>query len=160
MSSGAIWPAMTTAGFLPQQLRRSALRHFCPARYGQDNPRPRVPGARGPGSGPRSLRSRSQILGQTPPSCWYPRDSSIVRGHRVQAGTRPARRRCDSSGSLPSAGTFHTSVTHRRGRAVTNSRDRAAENHWPHRVPTTGRDASPVHDRHRWEISAFSRFYM
>lgn len=75
----------------------------------------------------------------------------VVRG---QAGTSDRCRR-DSSGSLPSAGTFHTSVTHRRGVArlsgctVTNSRDRTAENHqrWTRLNRAVSRQRDELHLR-------------
>lgn len=147
---------MTTAGSLLRRLRRSALRHFCPTDTAGIS---HVPEVRGPGSGPRLLRSQSQILGQTPPSCWYPRDSSIVRGHRVQAGMR--------SRDWPVA------VATVRGHFLVPERftpawhiDAAAQSRI--RVtasrkidPTASQQRDEMHlrsDRHRWEISAFSRF--
>lgn len=71
------------------------------------------------------------------------------------AGRQVRRDRCrrDSSGSLPSAGTFHTSVTHRRG-AI--QRLYSHEFAWPHRgkSPTTMGSTPPrrVVSRQRDEL--------
>lgn len=122
----------------------------------------RVPGSRGSGSGPRSLRSWSQILGRTPPSCWYPRDSSIVRGHRSCAGTRSRGRPVAVAtvrGHFLVPGRF-TPAWH-TGAARPYSEQSRIRVTAPRKITDPAsrqRDASLRSDRHRWEILAFSRF--
>lgn len=130
MISGMI--ELITTG-LSLDLREIRIETFLFGWYGRDNRVPRV--SKSVHSGlrveilGRGLRRRVDVPAIAP---------LFVAVVRRQAGTSDRCRR-DSSGSLPSAGTFHTSVTHRRG-AI--QRLYSHEFAWPYRGKSPTMDST------------------
>lgn len=161
MSSGTIGLTTIAAGF-SSDFREIRIETFLFGWYGRNNRVPRV--SRSVHSGLTSSDSRAE----TTPSCWYPRDSSIIRSMLAQCAGRQVRPTvvvATVRGHFLVPGRFtpawHIGAVRFSGYTVTNSRDRTAENHrrWTRSRRAVSRQRDALHlrsDRHRVRNRGFN----